>query len=80
MDNHENITLTEILLPENNKYVKQFSSFSEEKQLQILKLGLSTFTYSTDKFKTVIPAEEIDAVIDQNISSILKMVFVWTNY
>jgi len=62
MDNHENITLTEILLPENNKYVKQFSSFSEEKQLQILKLGLSTFTYSTDKFKTVINGEKEDII------------------
>ena len=62
MDNHENITLTEILLPENNKYVTQFSSYSEEKQLQILKLGLSTFTYSTDKFKTVMNGEKEDII------------------
>lgn len=62
MEEHENITLTEILLPENNKHVKEFSSYPEEKQLQILKLGLSTFKYSTDKFKTVMNGEKEDII------------------
>ena len=54
--------LTEVFLPINHKSVKEFLLFPQEKQLQILKLGLATFTYSSQKFKTVIDGEKEDIV------------------
>ena len=54
--------LTEVLLPANNKYVKEFLVFPQEKQLQILKLGLSTYNYSSHKFKSVIDGEKEDII------------------
>lgn len=54
--------LTEVLLPANNKYVKEFLVFPREKQLQILKLGLSTYNYSSHKFKSVIDGEKEDII------------------
>ena len=59
MDEEE---LTEVLLPANNKYVKEFLVFPQEKQLQILKLGLSTYNYSSHKFKSVIDGEKEDII------------------
>ncbi len=54
--------LTELFLPVNNKFVKELLLFPQEKQLQIIKLGLATFTYSSQKFKTVIDGEKEDIV------------------
>ena len=54
--------LTELFLPINDKSVKEFLVYPQEKQLQILKLGLSTFNYSSQKFKTVIDGEKEDIV------------------
>ena len=54
--------LTELFLPINDKSVKEFLIYPQEKQLQILKLGLSTFNYSSQKFKTVIDGEKEDIV------------------
>lgn len=54
--------LTELFLPVNNKFVKEFLLFPQEKQLQIIKLGLATFNYSSQKFKTVIDGEKEDIV------------------
>tara|TARA_Y100000591_G_scaffold268838_1_gene243210 strand:+ start:1044 stop:2225 length:1182 start_codon:yes stop_codon:yes gene_type:complete len=54
--------LSEIYLPSNNKFVKEFVSFPQEKQLQILKLGLSTFNYSLQKYKTVMDGEKEDII------------------
>lgn len=54
--------LTELFLPINNKFVKELLLFPQEKQLQIIKLGLATFTYSSQKFKTVIDGEKEDIV------------------
>ena len=54
--------LTEVLLPINNKIVKEFKNHSMEKQLQILKLGLSTFNYSSQKYKTVMDGEKEDII------------------
>ena len=53
---------TELMLPVNNKYVKKFLLYPIEKQLQILSIGLSTFEYSSQKFKTVIDGEKEDIV------------------
>ena len=53
---------TEVLLPTNNKSVKEFLVFPQEKQLQILKLGLSTYTYSSQKFRSTIDGEKEDIV------------------
>lgn len=50
--------LTEILLPIDNKYVKEFKLFSTEKQIQILTLGITAFNYSMSKFKLVIDGEK----------------------
>ena len=74
MDEQEEMELTEILLPQNNKFVKEFCSFPQEKQLQILKLGISTYTYSTQKFKSAIDGEK-EIIIDnltQNHNNELK--------
>merc|ERR1711965_981313 len=49
--------LSEILLPSNNKFVREFIILPQEKQIQILNLGLSTYNYSSQKFKNVIAAE-----------------------
>ena len=54
--------LTELFLPVNNKFVKELLLFPQEKQLQIIKLGLATFTYSSEKFKRVIDGEKEDIV------------------
>ena len=54
--------LTELFLPINNKFVKELLLFPQEKQLQIIKLGLATFNYSSQKFKTVIDGEKEDIV------------------
>ena len=53
---------TEILLPTNNKSVKEFLIFPQEKQLHILKLGISTYTYSLQKFRSTIDGEKDDIV------------------
>ena len=53
---------TEVILPTNNKSVKEFLLFPQEKQLQILKLGLSTYTYSSQKFRSTIDGEKEDIV------------------
>ena len=53
---------TEILLPTNNKSVREFLIFSQEKQLHILKLGISTYTYSLQKFRSTIDGEKDDIV------------------
>jgi len=53
---------TEILLPTNNKSVKEFLIFPQEKQLHILKLGISTYTYSSQKFMSTIDGEKDDIV------------------
>ena len=54
--------LTEVLLPLNNKYVKEFLVFPVEKQLQILKLGILTYKFSEQRFKTVIDNEKEDII------------------
>ncbi len=59
MDEEE---LSEIFLPSNNKYIKEFLIFPQEKQIQIISLGLSTFVYSSQKFKTVIDGEKEDII------------------
>ncbi len=59
MDEEE---LSEIFLPSNNKYIKEFLTFPQEKQIQIISLGLSTFVYSSQKFKTVIDGEKEDII------------------
>ena len=50
--------LTEILLPIDNQYVKEFKLFPPEKQIQILTLGITAFNYSMNKFKLVIDGEK----------------------
>ena len=65
MDEEE---LSEIFLPSNNKYIKEFLTFPQEKQIQIITLGLSTFIYSSQKFKTVIDGEKEDIVDKLNSS------------
>ena len=54
--------LTEVLLPLNNKYVKEFLVLPIEKQLQILKLGILTYKFSEQRFKTVIDNEKEDII------------------
>ena len=65
MDEEE---LSEIFLPSNNKYIKEFLTFPQEKQIQIITLGLSTFIYSSQKFKTVIDGEKEDIIDKLNYS------------
>ena len=65
MDEEE---LSEIFLPSNNKYIKEFLTFPQEKQIQIISLGLSTFVYSSQKFKTVIDGEKEDIIDKLNNS------------
>ena len=65
MDEEE---LSEIFLPSNNKYIKEFLTFPQEKQIQIITLGLSTFIYSSQKFKTVIDGEKEDIIDKLNNS------------
>jgi hypothetical protein len=53
---------TEILLPVNNKSVLKFLTFPQEKQIQILKLGISIYNYSSQKFKSTIDGEKEDII------------------
>ena len=54
--------LTEVFLPMDSNVVKEFKGHSLENQLQILKLGLSTFNYSSHKYKTVMDGEKEDII------------------
>ncbi len=68
--------LSEILLPSNNKFVREFIILPQEKQIQILNLGLSTYNYSSQKFKNVIDGEKeniIDTLTNQHNKEILDM-------
>lgn len=59
----------EVLLPANHKSVKEFTIFPQKKQLQILKLGISTYTYSLQKFKSTLDVEKeniIDKITNQH--------------
>ena len=59
----------EVLLPANHKSVKEFTTFPQKTQLQILKLGISTYTYSLQKFKSTLDVEKeniIDKITNQH--------------